>query len=60
MKKVLPRRPGFIIKLLHAEFFGIRVQRVQWHSGRAWDSESRGHGFDPKTGLHVVYLSKAH
>ena len=28
--------------------------------GRASDAEERGPGFDPNTGLRVVYLSKTH
>ena len=31
---------------------------VQWHSGKASESEWRGPGFDPHSGRHVVSLSK--
>ena len=33
---------------------------MQWPSGRALDSESRGSGFDPHKGHGVVSLSKTH
>ena len=32
----------------------------EWRSGRASDSESRGHLFDPHTRHRVVSLSKTH
>ena len=31
-----------------------------WPSGRAPDSRARGRGFDSRSGLHVVSLSKMH
>ena len=33
---------------------------ARWRSGRASDSESRGHGFDPHRHHRVVSLSKTH
>ena len=33
---------------------------ARWHSGRAFDSESRGPGFDPDGRHRVVSLSKTH
>ena len=35
-------------------------QGARWRSGIALDSESRGPGFNPHRGLHVVSLSKRH
>ena len=35
----------------------LDAQEARWPSGRALDSRTRGGGFDPHSGHHVVSLS---
>ena len=37
-----------------------RIREARWSSGRASDSEARGGGFDPHSGLLAVSLTKIH
>ena len=52
------------MKVKHkGEHFINLLRGVRWPSGRASDSELRGHGFDPHKDHsfhHVVSLSKTH
>ena len=36
------------------------MKGVWWHSARAWDSETRGPGFDPHRRRRVVSFSKTY
>ena len=38
----------------------MTINSTRWPSGRVSDFESRGPGFDPHKGHHVVSLSKTH
>ena len=47
--------------ILHGQVFIMSViQGARWTDGTASDSDSKGPGFDPHKGLHVVSLNKTH